>query len=56
MEPYATGETVVVQENSIHAGPEYPSQLRLMRLPTSLVAEKTSNVNISAVGHDLEYK
>ena len=39
MEPYSTGTTVVVQENTIHAGPGYPSQLRLHRLPASLLAD-----------------
>lgn len=39
MEPYATGTTVVVQENTIHTGPGYPSQLRLHRLPVSLLAD-----------------
>ena len=56
MEPYATGKTVVVQENSIHGGPEYPSQLRLMRLPPYLVADKTRKMNVPAVGENLEYK
>jgi predicted acyl esterase len=37
MEPYATGTTVVVQENAIHSGPQYPSQLRLHTLPTALI-------------------
>ena len=39
LEPYATGTTIMVQENTIHTGPAYPSQLRLSSLPIALVGE-----------------
>ncbi len=37
IEPYATGTSLVIQNNSIHTGPEFSSRLRLHQLPVDML-------------------